>query len=369
MIYYWVILAKPFYYMQAVKHGKITFSQSEQLPVSVIVCIKNQYHDLLAFLPALLEQDYPEYEVIVVNDGVSDENENNLIRLKAQYGNLYSTYIPEDTKRISRKKLSLTLGIKAAKYDTLLFTEADSCVRTKNWISLMSRHFQNKKTLVLGFSAKGNANSFLSKFRAYDYFFINLQLFSKALCNRAYAGYGRNLAYSKKHFNEQKGFVKYLGLQQGEDDLFVNSIATKENTAIELSPDSVVFAKLTKYDWEKMKLDQAVTKCHYKPGSVAFWRIESFSRILFMISVATCIVLGYPYQFPSFILSAIALFYFLVRLFTQLFVINKTADGLNLKKNYVTIPFFDLIQSFINVYYYIESFLKKKENYTVKYEK
>jgi glycosyltransferase involved in cell wall biosynthesis len=368
LLYYWVMLAKPYYYMRAVSQSKINF-QDAQPAVSIIVCVKNQYYDLHQFLPAILEQDYPEFEVIIVNDGTTDQNEDALTLLKAQYSNLHSTYIPDDTKNISRKKLGLTLGVKAAKYDTLLFTEADSRVRSKNWISMMCRHFHDKKTLVLGFSAKKDAGAFFSGFIAYDYFFTNLQMFSMALAKYPYAGYGRNLAYAKSHFKEQKGFVKYLGLLSGEDDLFVNDIATGENTTVELSPESVVFADLNIYEWKTRKLDRAVTKRYYKQGPVAFWNLEYASRIIFLICVATCLIMCCFHPFSHLILPAIALFLFLVRLFTQIFVINKTAEHLKLKKFYTAIPLFDLIQTFINAYFSLCGLFKKKENYTFRYEK
>jgi glycosyltransferase involved in cell wall biosynthesis len=359
LLYYWVILAKPYYYMRAVSQNKIKF-QSVQPPVSVIVCIKNQYYNLDYFLPALLGQDYPEFEVIIVNDGISDQNENTLTLLKSQYSNLYSTYIPDGTKSISRKKLGLTLGIKAAKYDLLLFTEADSHVRSKDWISLMSRHFCDKKSVVLGFSAKEETNTFFSKFIAYDYFFSNLQMFSSALFKHPYAGYGRNLAYAKNHFKAQKGFFKYLALLTGEDDLFVNEIATGDNTAIELSPESVTLTELNKYEWRNQKLDLAVTKRYYKHGPIAFWRLESISRIGFLIGVITCLSMSFSYPFLHLILPAIAFSYFLIRLFTQIFVINKTAERLKLKKTYITTPLFDLIQPFISAYFNLCSLFKKK---------
>ncbi|GHT15795.1 glycosyl transferase family 2 [Bacteroidia bacterium] len=368
LIFYWSVLRKPYSYLQSVETESIPF-HSKQPPVSIIICVKNDY-DLQQFLPAILEQDYPEFEVIIVNDGFSDANEETLTLLKNQYANLYSTYIPEDTKNISRKKLGLTLGIKAAKYDHLLFTEADGQVRTSHWISLMTRHFSDKKSIVLGFSALQKKKGFFAKFRAYDYFFSNLQMISLALLRHPYAGSGRNLAYAKNHFNAQKGFVKHRILQQGEDDLFVNEISNKENTAVELSSESLIVVDINNHlDWKKLKIDRSITHCFYKPGPIALWRLESWLRMGFILSFAVCLIFAYPYsQFANFLLAGIALFCFFVRLFSQIFVVNQTAKRLKLEKFYFTLPFFDLFQPFVNISFYIYRIFKRKKNYTNQYE-
>ncbi|MCL1934578.1 MAG: glycosyltransferase [Candidatus Azobacteroides sp.] len=370
LLFYWVVLAKPYYYMQS--SIKMELSEpTEAPPVSVIISIKNSQDDLFRFLPYILEQEYPEFEVIVVTDGISDAEEEALIHLKNRYSNLYSTHVPENTRNVSRIKLALTLGIKAAKYDKLLFTECDSYIRTKDWIHLMTRRFSDRKTVVLGFSALDEASGLSRKYMAYDYFFSNLQMISLALFNHPYSGNGRNMAYSKEHFIEQKGFVKHRVLRQGEDDLFINDIATGENTAVELSAQSVTLTEINDYrDWIRQKTDRMLTKRFYKRGPVAFWRLETFSRIGFFTALIICLICGLPYtSLPDFLLPGIALFCFIVRFFSQLTVINKINEYLELKKSYLTILLYDLFQPIINLYFFIHCVLKKKENYTYRYEK
>jgi len=369
MLYYWVVMAKPYYYMQSAK-GNLQ-NNGEQPPVSVIISIKKSNRDLLRFLPNILEQEYPEFEVIVVTDAISDENEEALERLKLNYPNLYSTHVPDDTKNVSRKKLALTLGIKAAKYDKLLFTESDSHIRTKDWILLMTRHFSDKKSIVLGFSAFENTAGLSHKYMAYDYFVSNLQMIALALFNHPYAGNGRNMAYTKTHFLEQKGFVKYRVLQHGEDDLFVNEIATSENTAVELSAASVTLTEINDfYDWKHEKIDRMVTKRFYKRGPVALWRLESFLRVGFIAAIIACFIYKLPYtEMESLILLGIAILCFVIQLFSQFIVINKTTEKLQLEKFYIAILMFDLFQPFIDLYFLIYSVFKRKENYTYRYEK
>ena len=370
MIYFWVVLAKPYYYMQSINRDQ-SLNVISQPPVTVIIYIKSSNHDLFQFLTDILEQDYPEFEVIVVSDGISDADEEALIRLKNHYSNLYSTHVPDDTRNVSRKKLALTLGIKAAKYDKLLFTELDSRIRTMDWIYRMARHFSDKKTIVLGFSAIENAKSLPDNYRVFDYFMSNLQMISFALFNHPYAGNGRNMAYAKEHFIEQKGFVKHRTLQQGEDDLFINEIATGENTAVELSARSVTLMEINDYnDWKHWKVDRMSTQRFYKRGPVAFRRLEAFFQIIFYAVLIICFVCGLPYaSLPDFLLPGIAFFCLIVQFFSQLIIINKTCEYLHLEKFYLTILLFDLFQPFINSYYFMYRVLKEKENYTYHYEK
>ncbi|MBR2624567.1 MAG: glycosyltransferase, partial [Paludibacteraceae bacterium] len=134
------------------KRAELPFLQSTP-GVSVIICAKNESENLREFLPAVLNQKYNDFEVIVVNDGSTDETEQLLVDLKRQYSNLYSTYVPEDVKVMSSKKLALTIGIKAAHNEIILLTDADCKPVSENWISLMVRNFTDKKDFVLGYGA------------------------------------------------------------------------------------------------------------------------------------------------------------------------------------------------------------------------
>ena len=111
---------------RAVKRGNVHFSQ-ELPPVSVIICAREECENLRRNLKAVLEQDYPQFEVIVINDGNTDESEDYLTLLEEKYPHLYHSFVPDSSRYISRKKLAATLGVKASKYDWLVFTEANCC--------------------------------------------------------------------------------------------------------------------------------------------------------------------------------------------------------------------------------------------------
>jgi glycosyltransferase involved in cell wall biosynthesis len=319
---------------------------------------RNEAANLEKYLPSILEQDYPLYEVIVVDDRSSDDTDDVLKRFALQYKHFHRTYIPPESKSISRKKLALTLGIKAAHYDNLLFMEADSHPVSPDWIRLMAEHFTGKKTIVLGFS---NLEGQPFQFASYDYFFSNLQMMSLALMHHPYMGSGKNMGYSKSEFFQRKGFAVFSFLDAGDDDLFINEIAGKENVAVELSPDSVTQVDMDAFwIWKDLKVRRMITRPFYKKFSVIFWDMEKVSRILFyMLFIWTVI-----WFFPNWILLGVLLFTFLIRLFTQLFVINKTASMLKLPNFCFTLPFFDFIQPFMDGYFYLyKIFVGKKKKY------
>jgi glycosyltransferase involved in cell wall biosynthesis len=346
LIYYWGYLAQPYYRHRSIARGKIV-SKPVHPPVSLIIYARNEAENLEKYLPSILEQNYPLYEVIVVNDRSSDDTSNVLKRYALQYKHLNHTYIPPESKSVSRKKLALTLGIKAATYDTLLFLEADSHPVSRDWIQLMARHFTGDKTIVLGFS---NLEQKPFLYAAYDYFFSDLQMMSLALMHHAYAGNGKNMGYSKNEFFQRKGFSSFGFLDAGDDDLFINEIAGKENVSVELSPDSVTQINMDEaWIWNDLKVRRMTTLPFYKRFSIIFRGIENGSRILFYILFVWTLV----WFFPDWVLLGILFFAFLIRLFSQLFVINKTANMLKLPNFCFTLPFFDFIQPFVNGYFYL----------------
>lgn len=364
LVYYWIYLFKPYKY-QKMQEKETENEISSLPPVSIIITGRNKAYDLEAYLPSILQQNYPEYEVIFVNDASTDDTEDVLKRFAVQYNHLYHTYIPAGSKNLSRKKLALTVGIKAAHNDLLLFTEPDSYPVTSDWIIGMATRFSDKKKIVLGFTS---LEKYPSKYISYDYFFSNLQMMSLALRGNPYMGNGRNLAYSKKYFEEQRGFTFSNFLDAGEDDLFINQVANKNNVAVELSPESIVAVDMADFaTWKILKSHRTITKKFYKRFSVFFWRGEKLSRVLFY--VLFIILAIYLALNSKWIILDSVTFLFLLRLFSQLFIINKTSILLKQPKFYFSLPFFDIIQPFVDGYFYFYGLFKARNNYNWKYEK
>lgn len=208
--------------------------------VSVIVYSQADGHNLRTLLPQILNQDYPApMEVIVVNDESADNTETVVSELELRYPNLYMTFAPERSRNLSRRKLSITLGIKAARYEALLLTCGNCRVGSDMWLRSMMRHMAAGKEVVIGYAAlqgpDGEDTDVRRRRRAFDHVWQSVRYLSAAIRQHPFMGTGYNLAYTRRLFFAHKGFSQTLHLNYGDDDLFVNEIATPENTAVELS--------------------------------------------------------------------------------------------------------------------------------------
>jgi glycosyltransferase involved in cell wall biosynthesis len=308
----------------------------------VIICAKNEADNLDNYLPLILTQDYPDFEVIVVNDCSTDNTEDILKKYSEQYPGLRTSTIKEDKKFSHGKKIAVTIGIKAAKNDRLLFIDGDCKPESNQWLKLMSSHFSDKISIVLGYGGYFQLPGFLNKYIRYDTLIIAMQYFSMALLKVPYMGVGRNLGYKRSLFYSGKGFSKHFHLASGDDDLFVNENATTPTTALAFSSESHTrTAPKESFDkWYFQKKRHFSTNRLYKSTHKIGLALEPLSRLLFYASFITLL---FSPEFRLWVLIA-----FVFRLLIQLFIIKKTMIRLN-EKNLLLISFlFDFISLFIN---------------------
>ena len=286
-----------FVYIRFALHKKKPVQQEPQ-PVSVIVCARNEVNNLRKYIHVVLEQVYPDFEVIVVNDCSWDESGIYLEEIQNKYKHLKIVTIKEQEKYRHAKKFALTLGIKSAKNDILLFTDADCMPASSTWIRDMHAHFNSGTEIVLGYGSYRKEKGFLNKMIRFDTFFIALQYFSFALTGMPYMGVGRNLSYRKSLFFGTKGFARHYHLLSGDDDLFVNENATDKNTEIEIQPDSFTYSdpKKTFGEWFRQKARHIGTGRYYKGMHKFLLFMNSFSGILFFISLIALLILRYDWR-------------------------------------------------------------------------
>ncbi len=207
-------------------------------PVSIVVAAKNEETNLSRLIIELLRQEYPCFEIIIVDDQSTD---NSLSILKSIKSNLFSFIsISKPSDIISSKKNALTEGINKAKYSWILLTDADCLPASTRWVSNMVNHIEKNTEIVLGISPNHNPNNFLSKYIQFESFYTFLQYSTASLCNIAYMGVGRNLMYKKSLFMKQ-GFSPFNQIKSGDDDLFVNHHSNNKNTTICLTPEAYTY--------------------------------------------------------------------------------------------------------------------------------
>ncbi|HEX8041852.1 MAG TPA: glycosyltransferase [Chryseosolibacter sp.] len=212
----------------------------EPVPVSIVVCAHDEADNLKVLIPALLSQDYPEFEVIVVNDRSNDGTFDYLLEETEKHSRLRMVNVKTTPERVNGKKYGITLGIKAASYEWIVLTDADCRPRSANWVRSLSRHFDDNAQFVLGFSPYLRQPGFLNLFIRFETIITAIQYFAFGWMKNPYMGVGRNLAYRKSLFLDRKGFNNFLHVTGGDDDLFVNIHARGKNTRLEMTPDSQV---------------------------------------------------------------------------------------------------------------------------------
>ncbi|MBO4369810.1 MAG: glycosyltransferase [Paludibacteraceae bacterium] len=344
-VYWWVIYTYLPRFSRKIKKGKITFTQATP-PVSVVICARNERYNLERFLPLILEQDYPEFEVVVVDDGSTDDTNDYLTVLKTQYEHLRTTFVPNEAKFINSKKFALTLGIKATKHELLVLTDADCKPLSNQWLRKIVRNFDKDTDVVLGYGTYKKTKGLLNHLIVFDTLMIAIQYFNYALCGVPYMGVGRNLAYRKSTFTKNQGFTSHLNILSGDDDLFVNKVATKQNTRIEIAPESHTESvpEETFRNWIRQKRRHLSTATLYNFKSKALLGLESLSRGVFYIALVGALIVG------EWQLQSLAAGIFLIRYISQYIVINVSAKKLNERRFYTGILLFDLILPLISLH-------------------
>ena len=344
IVYYTTIYNKINRHSKTSEKNNITYSE-EFAPLSIIICAHDESFNLRRNLPAILEQDYPQFEVIVVNDGSTDESDDILKLLSNQYPHLYHTFTPGSSRYISRKKISTTLGIKASKYPWLVFIEPNCKPISNQWLKQMARNFTPDTDIVLGYSNCTQTKGWMSKKITFDLFFNAVRYLGYALCNKPFMGIGRNMAYRKDIFFREKGYSNQLNLLRGEDCLFINQIATSSNTRVETSNDSIVeiqqYSRLK--DWKEEKLNYFIASKYFKGGQHLWLGFETTTRLfLYMTAIAGIVLSSLSHNWIMLILCGLSL---IIRYIMQAIILNKTNKNLGGNLSFVALlPIYDFLQ-------------------------
>ena len=321
--------------------------------ISVIICAKNEADMLSLNLTSFLEQDYPEYEVIVVDDQSEDGTRYILKDLEKKYFNLKVVTIDPHVNSREGKKFALSIGIKTAKYDYVLLSDADCKAHSKNWISLMTSAFDNKE-IVLGISPYEKTKGVLNKFIRFDEFIVMLQYLSYALTKIPYMGVGRNLAYKKTLFFSVKGFASHIHIPSGDDDLFIKDVATKDNVAIQIHREADIFSqpKITFLDWFHQRKRHISTSKYYKNIHKILLFFFPFSQFLFWFSSILLFVFH-----PNLIIISSLFSFRIVLYYSVYFPIMKKLRQFDL---FFIYPIMEFLSLFVQLFFVLLNIRYKK---------
>ena len=347
-----------FFYIRLLFYKNNLHTTDSSEPVSVVISARNESKNLTENLSSILEQSKKNYQVVVVNDASTDFTGEVLAKCARQHEHLYITQIPHNARFSHGKKLGVTVGIKAATNELLLFTDAD-CQANKDWVLSMQSKFDDNIQLVLGYGAYKRVPGLLNYLIRFDTFFIGLQYLSFALAKTPYMGVGRNLAYRRSFFFEKKGFAGFSQLLSGDDDLFVNKHATSKNTAIEISPESITYSepKHKFSDWISQKRRHSTTFKHYKTKHKLLLGGEMASRIVFYaIILAIISITQHLWMYAAGMLG--------FRFLMQAIILGKSSRRLHEKGLLFAWIFLDILIPLINfIILFLNIFVGKKKTW------
>lgn len=307
-------------------------------PLSVIICARNEEENLRQHLPHILSQDYPAFEVILVNDFSEDDTKWLLRDLCVQHPNLKVVEIAEHVRLKHGKKFAVTLGIKAAQYEHLVFTDADCVPQSNQWLKHMGAAFDGGEEIVLGYSPYVKKPGLLNALIRFETFHTAMSYLSYALRGNAYMGVGRNLAYTKSLFFRGKGFAAHMHIASGDDDLFVNQNATPHNTVICIHPEAQVWSepKTTFSAYGRQKTRHAGASKAYKASHRRMLATQLVSALLFYL-FALLTVAVYPQYW--YIVAGM----YLLRLLLQLLIYYPILKKLQVKGLLWGLPILDIV--------------------------
>ena len=288
-------------------------SSLRELPISVIICAKNEAKNLTNFLPSIINQQYDDFEIVLINDASTD----NTLEIMEGFSNKNSTIkivnVENNEAFWGNKKYALTLGIKAATNEHLVFIDADCKPKSKFWIREIASQFSKEKTIILGYGKYATKKTFVNLLVRFETLLTALQYFTYAKLGSPYMGVGRNLAYTKSEFFKTKGFINHIKVKSGDDDLFIQEAATKNNTTFTINPKSFTVSNppLTLKAWFRQKRRHVSTASYYKFKHKFFLGIFFITKFTFF-TLATILYFLFNWKLITPVITVYYLIFFIV---------------------------------------------------------
>ncbi len=348
--YFWIFFSKLAFY-------KARQASGAQPPVSVVITTHNQYNNLKQNLPSLLDQDYPEFEIMVVNDNSGDGSDELLQDLSRQYTNLNIVDLKQSLNWFKGRKFPLSLGIKSAKHDVLILT--DICCRppSNQWIKEMVAAYNPETEIVLSYSTYATKSKFNRWYR-FAAFYDGIFYLAMALADKPFKGIGKNLSYQKQLFYNNKGFSSHYKINVGDDELFINQTAKKDNTRIQISPESkvAVVNPISFAQWFKTEKTRILIRKFFKPGSRFLLSLFQSTAFLYFTTFALLLVFGANW--------IVALSLFSLRFISQFVIFGMAAKKLGEKNILISSPLFEVLLILFDFFIWIILIFGRKNKWT-----
>lgn len=328
--------------------------EQSDLPLSVIISARNEAENLIKYLPSVLHQNYSNFEVVVVNDRSWDGTADVLAGFEKKYPHLKVVTVAEGEKFIAGKKFAVTMGIKAASHEWLVFTDADCEPASDNWLKRIQQPSDESQEILLGHAPYFKKGGLLNAFIRFETFFTAVNYLSYALNGKPYMGVGRNMAYKKSLFFKNKGFAAHMHVASGEDDLFVNAHSNKSNTSIIINKDSQIWGepKTNLIAYLRQKKRHLGARKLYKKSDRMMLSIQKIAYFLFYALIIALLCFNST--------RYIAIGILVLNLIIRSFIYTKLLKRLNYGDLRWWFPVLDILLLFFIVFNSIVSIFVKK---------
>ena len=348
LLYHWGKFSKIAFFK---KVGRPKLDE-ELEPVSIVICARDVYEYLIDLIPALLTQDYPDYEIVVVNDCSDDETEEYLKDLERREPKIKPVQLKQHLNFFNGKKFPLSMGIKSAKNDIIVLTECNCMPVNDQWLRSVVNRYNNQTEIVIGYSPYVQKKSTLNRIMRFDALQNGLLYLSAALSRRPYMGVGRNLSYRKELFYRNKGFISHYMTSVGDDDLFISQVANKKNTEVLIDAENAILTTPTSSFklWIRQKSSRYSTVSKYNVGARISLSLFYLSQFLFYASFIALLCMK-----PAFVITngtafyiPVLVFFFLLRFGTQLIIYHKASKRLGEKGLLPGLIAYDFLFAFLS---------------------
>lgn len=330
-------------------------ANGQQPSVSVVMVVHNEAEFLKSSLPYLLEQDYPDYEIVIVDYTSTDDTRYVLRVCSENYPNLKPILFPHDVNMFQGKKYPLSIGIKSATKDVILLTEAESVPRSFDWVSQMMKGYCGDTQIVMGCNIVKSNGTLLGAFQQYENMTYNASYIGAMAMGNPFTATGRNLSFRRDFFFKQGGFISHYSIPDGADDLFVNANANSRNSSVVLSSDAFVVSEPRSSFrlWHQDRSHRLYTRRYYGLKDKLMLAFYPLSQFVFLASLVLLLVFQ---LFPWQLLVALLV----VKLIWQIVSALPLAKRFEIKKIQFFAPLFEFYFLFANTF--MTTFALRRKN-------
>ncbi len=334
-------------------------------PISVIVYAHNQSEVLQHNLPILLDNHYPDFEVIVVDDGSTDDTESVLTQMDQRSEHFFHTTISERVQTVSRRKLAMLLGVKAAHNEIILMTQAQCVPVSYDWLTSIGRLFTPKVDAVMGPVVYESRVGLMNRFYQWDFFDRLISMMGMTLSVNTYGGWCYNMAFRRETFfaDKNRAIQHHLGLRPGEDDLFLTEITKKNNVTVACSAEAVIINQQSpiNYCWKRERLHRAFTHRFYFQLPSLLFNLDTLTRYLIVLSGA--LVIAWTSMLQSWWVMGIAIFLLLTNIVLYDLIPYFISKKLGIHRYKIIPLFYALWTPLVDLYFYLHAIFRSGQFY------